>query len=83
VVERAYQQALAIAREQQARSLELRAAMSLARLWQAEEQPQRAYQLLSSIYGWFTEGRNTSDLIEARDLLEQLQTNNSSYRQRR
>ncbi len=52
--------------------------MSLARLWQAEEQPQRAYQLLSSIYGWFMEGRSTSDLVEARKLLEQLQSGNSS-----
>jgi predicted ATPase len=69
VVELAYQQALMVAREQQARSLELRAAMSLARLWLGQEQPQRAFQLLSVIYDWFTEGLDTPDLVEARQLL--------------
>ena len=78
VAENSYQKALMIAREQQARSLELRAAMSLARLWQAEKQPQRAHELLASIYNWFAEGQSTSDLIEAQKLLKQIQASISS-----
>src|SRR5262249_43933007 len=67
-----FQQALAIARRQQAKSWELRAALSLARLWQAQGKRAEAYELLAPIYGWFTEGFDTVDLQEARALLEEL-----------
>jgi predicted ATPase len=70
--EACFQQALAVARRQQAKSLELRAAMSLARLWQQQGKRQEAYALLAPIYGWFTEGFDTADLQEARVLLEAL-----------
>jgi predicted ATPase len=66
------QQAVAIARCQQAKSLELRAAMSLARLWQQQGKRAEAYELLAPIYGWFTEGFDTADLQEAKGLLEEL-----------
>ena len=66
------QQALAIARQQQARSWELRAALSLSRLWQQQGQDVEARDLLAPIYGWFTEGFETVDLQEAQVLLEQL-----------
>jgi predicted ATPase len=66
-------QALDIARCQEARSLELRAAMSLSRLWQQQGQCQAARELLTEIYGWFTEGLDTADLQDARALLETLQ----------
>lgn len=72
--EQSFQHALAIAREQQAKSLELRAAMSLARLWQAQGRPAEAYQLLASVYSWFTEGFDTLDLREARALLAALES---------
>ena len=62
-----------MARQQQARSLELRAAMSLARLWQHQSKRTEAYELLAPIYGWFTEGFDTPDLQEARVLLEALE----------
>jgi predicted ATPase len=65
-------QALDIARHQQAKSLELRAAMSLARLWQRQGKRDEAYELLADIYGWFTEGFDTADLQEAKALLEEL-----------
>jgi len=65
-------QALAIARRQQAKSWELRAAMSLARLWQHQGKRTEARQLLAEIYNWFTEGFDTADLQEARALLEEL-----------
>ena len=65
-------QALAIARQQQAKSLELRAAMSLGRLWQRQGKPDVARDLLGPIYGWFTEGLDTADLRDARALLEDL-----------
>jgi TOMM system kinase/cyclase fusion protein len=68
-----FQQALDVARHQQAKSLELRAAMSLARLWQRQGKRAEAYELLAPIYGWFTEGFDTADLQEARTLLEELQ----------
>ena len=71
-VEQCFQQALSIARRQSARSLELRAATSLARLWQQQGKQQEAHQLLSEIYHWFTEGFDTKDLQEAKALLEQL-----------
>jgi predicted ATPase len=67
-----FQQALAIARRQQARSWELRAAVSLSRLWQQQRKRVEAYDLLAPIYGWFTEGFDTADLQEAKALLEEL-----------
>jgi predicted ATPase len=66
------QRALDVARRQEAKSLELRAAMSLARLWQQQGKTTAAYQLLAPVYGWFTEGVDTADLQEARALLEEL-----------
>jgi predicted ATPase len=72
--EACFQQALAVARRQQAKSWELRAAMSLARLWQQQGKRDDAYALLAPIYGWFTEGFDTADLQEARALLEDLGT---------
>jgi predicted ATPase len=67
-----FQQALAIARHQQAKSLELRAAMSLSRLWQGQGKHDAARELLAPIYGWFTEGFDTADLQEAKALLDEL-----------
>jgi predicted ATPase len=64
--------ALDVARRQQAKSLELRAAMSLTRLWQRQGKRTEARELLAPIYGWFTEGFDTADLQEARGLLEEL-----------
>ena len=66
------QRALDVARLQQAKSLELRAAMSLSRLWQQQGKQAEAHELLAPIYGWFTEGFDTADLQEARALLEAL-----------
>jgi len=67
-----FRQALGVARQQQAKSLELRAAMSLSRLWQQQGKPDAARQLLSEVYAWFSEGLDTVDLQEAKTLLEQL-----------
>ena len=67
-----FERALAVARQQQARSWELRAAMSMARLWRDQGKPQQARELLAPVYGWFTEGHNTRDLKEAKALLEEL-----------
>ena len=64
-----FEQALAVARQQQAKSWELRAAMSLARLWRDQGKPQQARELLAPVYGWFTEGFDTLDLKEAKALL--------------
>jgi len=64
--------ALAIARTQHAKSLELRAATSLARLWQQQGKKTEAYQLLFPVYNWFTEGFDTKDLQEAKALLDEL-----------
>jgi TOMM system kinase/cyclase fusion protein len=69
--EACFHQALAIARRQQAKSLELRAATSLARLWQQQGKRTDAYALLAPVYGWFTEGFDTADLQEAKVLLEE------------
>jgi predicted ATPase len=66
------QQALDVARRQQAKSLELRAALSLRRLWQQRGQQDEARALLAPVYGWFTEGFATADLQEAKALLEEL-----------
>jgi predicted ATPase len=71
-VKACFRQALEIARHQQARSLELRAAMSLARLWQQQDKRAAAHELLAPVYGWFTEGFDTADLQEAKALLESL-----------
>jgi predicted ATPase len=67
-----FEQALAVARAQQVKSWELRAAMSMARLWRDHGKRQRARDLLAPVYGWFTEGFDTLDLKEAKSLLEQL-----------
>jgi predicted ATPase len=71
--EACFQQALNIARHQQAKSLELRATMSLSRLWQHQGQHDEARHLLADVYGWFTEGFDTADLQEAKALLEELE----------
>jgi predicted ATPase len=70
--EASFQQALLVARHQQAKSLELRAAMSLARLWQHQGKRAAAHELLAPLYGWFTEGFDTADLQDAKALLEEL-----------
>ena len=70
--EACFQQALDVARRQEAKSLELRAAMSLARLWQQQCKRAAAYELLAPIYGWFTEGFDTADLKDAKALLAEL-----------
>jgi predicted ATPase len=70
-VEACLQQALAVARGQQAKSLELRAALSLSRLWLQQGKRDEAQQLLAEVYGWFTEGFDTPDLQEAKALLEE------------
>ena len=67
-----FTRALAVARQQQAKSWELRAAMSLARLWRDQGKVQQAHELLAPVYGWFTEGFDTRDLKEAKALLEEL-----------
>ena len=67
-----FERALAVARQQQAKSWELRAAMSLARLWRDQGKLQQARELLAPVYGWFTEGFDTRDLKEAKALLEEL-----------
>ena len=58
--------------QQQAKSWELRAAMSMARLWRDQGKPQQARELLAPVYGWFTEGFDTLDLKEAKALLDEL-----------
>jgi tetratricopeptide (TPR) repeat protein len=71
-VETCFRQALAVARRQQAKSLELRAALSLGRLWQQQGQLTEAYELLAPIYGWFSEGFDTADLQTAQALVQAL-----------
>jgi len=68
-----FERALAVARQQQAKSWELRAAMSLARLWRDQGKTVEARELLEPVYGWFTEGFDTRDLKKAKALLEELQ----------
>jgi predicted ATPase/class 3 adenylate cyclase len=70
--ESCFQQALTIARQQQAKSWELRAATSLSRLWQQQSKRDEVHELLAPIYSWFTEGFDTADLREAKALLEEL-----------
>jgi predicted ATPase len=67
--------ALEVARPQEAKTLELRAAMSLARLWQQQGKQAEAHALLAPVYGWFTEGFDTADLQEVKALLEELEDN--------
>jgi predicted ATPase len=70
--EESFHRAIAIARGQHAKSLELRAATSLARLWRDQGKRQEARDLLAPVYGWFTEGFDTLDLKEAKALLDRL-----------
>ena len=67
-----FREAMEIAAQQEARLLELRAAVGLARHWRSQDRTAEAYKLLAPIYGWFTEGFDTSDLIEAKELLNAL-----------
>ena len=70
--EACFQQSITVARRQQAKSWELRASLSLSRLWQQQGKRGEARKLLAPIYGWFTEGFNTGDLQEVKALLEEL-----------
>jgi predicted ATPase len=70
--EESLHQALTVARRQQAKAWELRAAMSLSRLWHQQGKQAAARELRAPIYGWFTEGFDTTDLQEAKALLEEL-----------
>ena len=72
-----FHQALDIACRQQTKSLELRAATGLARLWQSQDKREEARELLSPIYSWFTEGHDTADLIDAKTLLDELSEGSS------
>jgi predicted ATPase len=67
-----FERVLTVARARQARSLELRAAMSLARLWRDQGKRDEARKLLAPVYGWFTEGSDKLDLKEAKALLHEL-----------
>ena len=69
--ESCFEKALDVARNQQARTLELRAATNLARLWIGRGQRTKAHELLAPIYGWFTEGFDTVDLRAAKALLQE------------
>ena len=70
--ETCFERALAVARQQQAKSWELRAATSMGRLWQGQGKRPQARDLLAPVYGWFTEGFDTLDLMEAKALLDAL-----------
>jgi predicted ATPase len=72
VAERSFLHAIDMARAQQAKSWELRAATSLARLWGEQGRRTEAQELLAPVYGWFSEGFDTADLKEAKELLDQL-----------
>jgi len=72
--EKYFDRALVVARQQQAKSWELRAAMSMARLWRSQGKSQQARELLAPIYGWFTEGFDTLDLKDAKSLLDESAT---------
>jgi predicted ATPase len=67
-----FEHALAVARQQQAKSWELRTAMSMARLWRSQGKAQQARELLAPVYGWFAEGFDTMDLKQAKALLDEL-----------
>jgi predicted ATPase len=67
-----FEQAIVVARAQQAKSWELRAAMSMARLWRDQGKREEARELLAPVYGWFTEGFDTLDLKEVKALLDTL-----------
>jgi predicted ATPase len=69
-----FKRALTVARAQQAKSWELRTAMSMARLWRDQGKRDEARDLLAPVYGWFSEGFDTLDLKEAKALLDELQT---------
>jgi predicted ATPase len=71
--EECFLKAIEVARHQQAKSWELRAATSLARLWQSQGKGKQAHKMLSKLYNWFTEGFDTKDLQEAKALLEELE----------
>lgn len=70
--ESCFQQAITVAQNQSAKSWELRAATSLAKLWQSQDKRDESRELLEPVYGWFTEGFDTADLIEAKALLDEL-----------
>jgi predicted ATPase len=70
--EACYRQAIKIAQGQGAKTLELRAATSLAQLWAEQGERRKAYDLLAPVYGWFTEGFDTADLKDAKALLSEL-----------
>jgi predicted ATPase len=70
--EACFQRALEVARQQQAKSWELAAATSLARLWCAQFKREDAYELLAPVYDWFTEGFDTADVTDAKALLDEL-----------
>ena len=70
--EECFHKAINIARRQSAKSLELRAVMSLSRLWQQQGKKKQTHKMLSAIYHWFTEGFDTRDLQEAKALLTEL-----------
>jgi predicted ATPase len=72
--EACFLKAIEVSRKQQAKSLELRATMSLARLWQQQDKRDEARQILAEVYGWFTEGFDTKDLQEAKALLDSLES---------
>ena len=72
IVQAYFDRALLVARKQQAKSWELRAAMSMARLWRAQGKGDEARELLAPVYGWFTEGFDTLDLKQAKALLAEL-----------
>ncbi len=67
-----FERAITVAHDQQSKSWELRAAMSMARLWRDHGKPKQARELLAPVYGWFTEGFDTRDLKDARALLDEL-----------